>query len=84
MPNDGARDVPDVSLAASGAHDGYMMYEGGTMYSVGGTSAASPSFAGIVTLLNQYLVSKGINAKPDSATSIRPFTACSVDQQRLP
>ncbi len=63
VPNDKFRDVPDVSLTASGAHDGYLIYSGGLM-SVGGTSASSPAFAGIVTILNQYLVSKGILAKP--------------------
>ena len=31
VPNDQARDVPDVSLAASGAHDGYVMYFRGTV-----------------------------------------------------
>jgi hypothetical protein len=31
---------------------------------VGGTSASSPVFAGIVTLLNQYVVAKGIQSAP--------------------
>jgi hypothetical protein len=64
VPNDKARDVPDVSLTASGAHDGYIICYGGKLASVGGTSAATPSFAGIVTLLNQYLVTKGVQSKP--------------------
>ena len=59
VPNDQARDVPDVSLTASGAHDAYLIYENGELMSVGGTSASSPSFAGIVAILNQYLVAKG-------------------------
>ena len=63
VPNDQARDVPDVSLTASGAHDAYLIYENGALMSVGGTSASSPSFAGIVTILNQYLVAKGAMAK---------------------
>ncbi len=29
VPNDGVRDVPDVSLAASGAHDGYVIFTKG-------------------------------------------------------
>ena len=62
MPSDGARDVPDVALTASGAHDGYIIYAGGLM-PVGGTSAASPSFAGIVALINQYVVAKGAQPK---------------------
>jgi len=64
VPNDSARDVPDVALAASADHDGYLMYAQGGYSVVGGTSASSPSFAGIVTLLNQYVVAKGIQAKP--------------------
>src|SRR5205823_6287676 len=38
VPNDGARDVPDVSLAASANHDGYMIYTNGQSDGVGGTS----------------------------------------------
>ncbi len=64
VPNDQARDVPDVSLTASGAHDGYLIYANGALMSVGGTSASSPSFAGIVAILNQYLVAKSGLAKP--------------------
>jgi hypothetical protein len=64
VPADGARDVPDVSLTASGAHDGYLIYASGQLYSVGGTSASAPSFAGIVTILNQYVTAKGFQAKP--------------------
>jgi subtilase family serine protease len=64
VPNDQARDVPDVSLAASGAHDGYLMYFRGELMAVGGTSASSPSFAGIVAILNQYLAAKGSISKP--------------------
>jgi subtilase family serine protease len=64
VPNDGARDVPDVSLPASPDHDGYYFYAGGKMSVVGGTSVSTPAFAGIVTLLNQYLVTNGIQVKP--------------------
>lgn len=63
VPDDKARDVPDVSLTASGAHDGYLIYSGGQLLTIGGTSASSPAFAGIVALLNQYLVAKGTLAK---------------------
>ena len=59
VPNDQARDVPDVALAASGAHDAYALYVRGQLVGVGGTSAAAPSFAGIVAILNQYLIAKG-------------------------
>jgi subtilase family serine protease len=64
VPNDNARDVPDVSLSASGEHDAYMMYARGELMAVGGTSASSPSFAGIVSILNQFLTAKGEIAKP--------------------
>ena len=63
VPNDHARDVPDISLTASGAHDGYLIYAGG-LGAVGGTSASSPAFAGMVALLNQYVVAKGAQSKP--------------------
>ena len=60
VPNDGARDTPDVSLSAA-VHDGYLItYQGAnSLYVVGGTSASTPSFAGIIALLNQYVVKQG-------------------------
>jgi uncharacterized protein (TIGR03437 family) len=55
MPADNARDVPDVSFSAA-LHDGYLItYLGSNTY-FGGTSASTPSMAGIVALLNQYQV----------------------------
>jgi uncharacterized protein (TIGR03437 family) len=59
VPSDGARDVPDVSLAASADHDGYLVYSAGSLSVVGGTSAGAPAFAGIASLLNQYLIAAG-------------------------
>src|SRR2546423_794560 len=59
VPNDGARSVPDISLAASANHDGYIVYTGGKAVVFGGTSAGAPPFAGVVALLNQYLSQKG-------------------------
>jgi uncharacterized protein (TIGR03437 family) len=64
VPNDGARDVPDVALTASGDHDPYLVTMNGNLTPVGGTSAAAPVFAGIITLLNQYLVANNLQAKP--------------------
>lgn len=64
VPSDGVRDVPDVAVNASPDHDGYIICNagscaGGVMNGkftvVGGTSASTPVFAGIVTLLNQQL-----------------------------
>jgi uncharacterized protein (TIGR03437 family) len=57
VPNDNARDVPDVALTASAAHDAYLVYSSGSLYAVGGTSAPTPAFAGMIALLSQYLSS---------------------------
>jgi uncharacterized protein (TIGR03437 family) len=64
VPADGARDVPDVSLAASADHDGYEIVSGGQFYVYGGTSLSTPVFAGMVALLNHSLVSRGVLSKP--------------------
>jgi subtilase family serine protease len=52
VPADKKRDVPDVSLTAAG-HDGYLIFMNGTLGSVGGTSASSPAFAGLMALVVQ-------------------------------
>jgi pseudomonalisin len=52
VPSDNARDVPDVALSAAG-HDGYLTMIQGSLYIVSGTSASSPSFAGIMALVVQ-------------------------------
>src|SRR5271165_6227114 len=63
VPSDGARDVPDVAFPASADHDGYLVYTSDGVTTgwniIGGTSAGAPSFSGVLTLLNQYLVSNG-------------------------
>jgi subtilase family serine protease len=59
VPADGARDVPDIALPGSPAHDSYLFFNNGRMQTVGGTSAGSPTFAGIAALINHYLVSNG-------------------------
>ena len=64
VPNDGVRDVPDVSLTASGVHDPYFVVSQGEAFGVGGTSASAPSFAGIVAVLNQFLVQNQVQSKP--------------------
>lgn len=56
VPNDGARDVPDVAFSASEQHVPYTVIEGGQVEFIGGTSASAPVFAGMLTILNQYLV----------------------------
>ncbi|HLK34998.1 MAG TPA: S53 family peptidase, partial [Terriglobales bacterium] len=65
IPNDGKRDLPDVAFTAAAGHDPYLLcvqgscstYSQGTvqLYAVGGTSASTPSFAGIMALLNQKM-----------------------------
>ena len=47
------RCLPDVSLAAAGSHDGYVVETGGVRTTVGGTSCSSPAFAGIMALVVQ-------------------------------
>jgi trimeric autotransporter adhesin len=73
MPNDSARDLPDVSLfAANGLNDSYYpecsedadcqpAASGGLMQftGIGGTSASAPSFAGIMALVNQQYGRQG-------------------------
>jgi kumamolisin len=52
VPMDGARDQPDVALLASPGNAGYVVVFEGALNVVGGTSAAAPTWAGIVALLN--------------------------------
>jgi hypothetical protein len=66
VPADGKRDVPDISLTAAG-HDGYLVVQGHTatvsgLSSVGGTSASSPSFAGLMALIVQKTGARQGNA----------------------
>jgi hypothetical protein len=69
VPADGKRDLPDVSLDAAAQHDGYLLCQDGicltdangqliNAYVVGGTSAAAPTFAAIIALVNQKLNSR--------------------------
>lgn len=73
VPNDNARDVPDVSITASANHDGYIIFcsnsgdgcpSNGSPSVIGGTSAATPVFSSILILLNRYLVKNGIQNAP--------------------
>ena len=60
----GMRAVPDLALAAAD-HDGYFVAENGSFWIASGTSAATPSFAGIMALVvqSQHGASQG-NANP--------------------
>ncbi len=64
VPNDLFRDVPDISVASSPDHDGYLICSAGSCVSgyrqanqnlnvVGGTSVAAPTLAGVVALIDQ-------------------------------
>jgi hypothetical protein len=72
-PNDGFRDVPDVALSASAAIYPYVVSYSGvaaggdagappSLTAIGGTSAAAPSFAGILALVNQALATANPSA----------------------
>jgi uncharacterized protein (TIGR03437 family) len=60
LQNWGVRAVPDLALAAANDHDPYWVYTAGTWQEFGGTSVATPVFAGIVALLNENLSSNGL------------------------
>jgi hypothetical protein len=72
VPNDGKRDLPDVSLFASNgfADSFYIVCESepanscslSNFVGVGGTSASSPTFAGLLALVNQKTGSRQGNA----------------------
>ncbi len=62
--SNGMRAVPDIAMSAAG-HDGYIIVEDGNFYVIAGTSASSPSFAGLMALLVQSRGGKGQgNANP--------------------
>ena len=84
----GMRAVPDVAMSAS-AHDGYVIAENGSFYVISGTSAASPSFAGLMALVVQAKggVGQG-NANPSlyalSNASRSPFHATPLGNNSVP
>ena len=57
------RCLPDVALAAAFHHDGYLVETGGAEQVTGGTSCATPAFAGIMALVVQRAGRQG-NAAP--------------------
>ena len=75
VPNDGARDIPDISFNGSLDHDGFIICSNGDCVNgfratdssldvVGGTSVGVPVFAGMVVLLNQKMASAQGNVNP--------------------
>ena len=68
VPGGGNRLIPDVALSAA-THDAYLIVQGNTattsgLVAVGGTSASSPSFAGIMALVLQKAGAAQGNANP--------------------
>ena len=60
------RGVPDISLDAAVYDDSYTTIEIGQVQHVGGTSASTPVFAGILTLLNEFIGGNGLgNINPN-------------------
>lgn len=53
-PNDGVRDVPDISLLSDPVNDGLWMVQGGELEpDWGGTSEAAPQWAGLFAIIEQ-------------------------------
>ena len=75
MPSGAMRLSPDVSLTAAG-HDGYVIEQGGSLELIGGTSASTPSFAGLMAIVNQY--TKTTNGNPNSKLYALASSAPSV------
>jgi Pro-kumamolisin, activation domain/Bacterial Ig-like domain (group 3)/FG-GAP-like repeat len=74
VPDDGARNLPDISLAAA-ARDGYVLCFDGScavdevtgsfnFYLTAGTSLSAPAFAGVMALVNQRTGSRQGQAAP--------------------
>jgi subtilase family serine protease len=63
VPNDNARHVPDITFSASLDHDPYLIVMNGEWATVGGTSASTEFFAGVLALLNEYVVKNGLQTK---------------------
>jgi subtilase family serine protease len=98
LSSDGKRDVPDVSLFASNGFNGsfYIICQSdaapdacslsGNFQGYGGTSVASPAFAGIMALIEQktgerqgnanYVFYKMANAGSNSCNSNSPTSSC--------
>jgi subtilase family serine protease len=88
MPNDGVRDLPDVSMFASGGFWGHFTLFCDTIgggapcdytnpndaifTAVGGTSVATPSFAGIMLLETQYFGQLQGSATPVRIGNVAP------------
>jgi subtilase family serine protease len=63
VPADGKRDVPDVAMHAS-ISDAYIVQAQGKTFYASGTSAAAPSLASVMALVNAYKGAAQGNANP--------------------
>jgi len=84
----GMRTVPDVAMAAAD-HDGYVLYENGSYFVIAGTSASSPSFAGVMALVVQRQGGAGLgNTNPElyalAKTCHNPFHATPLGDNTVP
>lgn len=84
VPPDGKRDIPDVSLFASNGflQTFYIVCQSDIAGScslndpsfnflgVGGTSASSPAFAGIMALVNQQMAAQGLSGRQGNANYV--------------
>ncbi|MBZ5592531.1 MAG: Ig-like domain repeat protein [Acidobacteriia bacterium] len=96
IPADGVRDLPDVSLAASADHVPYLICyfgscEGGPITSssfepIGGTSASSPSLAGIMALVVQKTGSRQgqANYVLYRLAAAQPYAKCDGSNTKTP
>ncbi len=96
IPNDGARDIPDLSLAASPETDPYLLCywnscTGGPITAnsfmpIGGTSASAPSFAGIMALVNQKMKSRQglVNYILYRLAASQPYSKCDGSNLKTP
>jgi pseudomonalisin len=86
--SNGMRAVPDIALTAA-AHDGYLVWLNGSLYVFAGTSASSPSLAGILALVAQKQSKAGLgNANPALygmlSASVNPFHATPKGNNSVP
>jgi pseudomonalisin len=63
VPADGKRDVPDVAMHAS-IQDAYVVQVQGGIFYASGTSAAAPSLASVMALVNEFAGAAQGNANP--------------------
>ncbi|MDD5544717.1 MAG: S53 family peptidase [Acidobacteriia bacterium] len=63
VPNDGARDVPDVAALANPSAPGAFLYLHGNIFCcIGGTSLSAPMWGGMFSLVNQFVGGSGVGS----------------------